>query len=407
MNLTAYHCHPYAKKMQKIRQSFVPYKLLPVLLLPPIIVIYLRLTLWGVNPILTNILIADAILLFLFVFVRIGLLLIECHYGIIPALPPRKSKSAQLLLCRESELHTLLLNSGYRYDCSSSQGIKCGKLTICALLLLLVGMCFVIPVGIYDNLKQFSGILYLGSGSNIDLSDINNYGIYSKGPLADPASIYYKLKGYENVMPSANYPSGGKDLSLYDMQDNELWRGILTYQKRQHFGNYVIQMEGFVYDVFLYVETLNHHFILTDRVRCMKTVPSDGSFTHSNSFYNDTEQIRGEAWYDLINDKVRVRATIKDKKFDVMLGMGPEFQKEVDGYRFKFTGVGKWAHINVMRSRNIVIMKTGALMLAVGLVLFALFPFRRVWIFHGDSVLTVKFRDRKLHRDISGVQVNI
>lgn len=401
MNISDYHTHPYAAALQKLRRSVLSYKVLPVLLLPPVIAIYMRIAYFEVPVVLINVLIADAVFLLLFVFLRVALLLSECRWGLIPVRRPEVRDAVKMPHAGEADLHSLLKEGGYHYASASSQGIKCTRITVTALLMVLAGLSIVVPVGLYDNLKQFSGIVYVGTGEPVKLNSIDYYGVYFNGLLADPADITYKLRGYEHFPPSEKYPQGAKELALTDMQDKELWRGILTPNTRFRYGNYQFYFDDFVFDVFLYIETLQNHHISSERVRCKITAPPDGSFTHKGPLAGEIQKVAGVAWYEPKDDRLRVVAEIKGAKFDVMLGMGPDHMKEVGDIRFKFTGVGKWAHVNVMRVRNILILKIGGGVLLAGAVLYALFPFRRVHVVRGDSGLRVVTRDKRLRERLS------
>lgn len=393
--------HPQAPSLEKLRITLLPIRILALLLLLPVAVIVLRATIWEVPKVVTNLLVVDACLILLFLCARILLALEELRGGLIPRkAPSRKVHSGVTVAAvREEELAALLERNGYRCCLSCGQGIKKSAKTVAAYTLMLCGLLLLIPTGIYDYLHQFSGVTYVGAGDPIALNDMANYGFYSCGPLADYSDIVYKLKGFPNISPSDNYPEGAKELAVLDLAGGELWRGILTPRISHQEGAYRFHFHNFVYDVFLTLNTREDHSLIGEPVRLRVMNQPEGPYTHHGVFYNDA--VKGEAWYDQHTDNVRVRATIKGKSIETIVGMGPDHIKEVDGYRFMHNGVGKWAQINVMRVRHIRLMKTGGILLAVGALLWLMFPLRRFWIVREGEQLQLISSDRTLCRALS------
>lgn len=365
------------ERILQLRTTVFSWKVLALLLLLPLAVIVLRLTIWRVPVLVTNLLALDAILLMLFMG---GLVLAAYGEALLPTIPERQSQSILKwhgVTVERAMALQLAAGQGYCCDYESCTGVRRPATLLLAVLLIILGLFSVIPAGVYDYLRNFSGIAYLGTGNPVPLDSEESYGIYARGALASYAEIGMKMKGYDIILPSRHYPRGGKELALLANDGKELWRGVLVPGGRHRQGDYDFYMEGFVYDLFVGIGTTAGHGLYGSRIRVTPLpTPIDG-YSHHSDFESPPDKVSGEVWFDMQTDRMKIRLNHSGKTVETVLGTAGDSAKEVDGYRFNLAGIGRWAHINILRVRHIPLMKAGAAMLLLGLLLKQLFPVRR------------------------------
>lgn len=383
--------------------ALLSYRTFGILCLLPLIVIILRIKVWAVPRYLTNLMALDMLVMLFFFTGRIGLSLYEWRTGILNRPVPQSLLKRDSLYEQPHTIKDAVSKLGYRYDESSAQGVNRPLGNIFALLSCLCGLWLLVPTGLYDYLYQFSGIVYLGTGEPLSLNVPDNYGAYSRGTLTSYSDIGMKLRGYDIIPPSAEYPQGAKDIAVLDPGGKELWRGLLTPGSRHRQGGYDLYLENFVYDIFIGAGTVKGHGFFNDRIRVYPLKQPSGDYTHYGSFEYPLDKIKGEISFDMKTDRMTVRMTHDGEKVEGHVGMAPESHAEVGGYTFTLSGIGKWTHINVMRVRHINYMKTGGILLLAALVFGILYPARKVWLLPGnDGKMRVCTNDRQLLRLVGG-----
>jgi hypothetical protein len=366
-----------SERIQQAREHVLSRNSLLLLLLLPLVVILLRLTIWRVPVLLTHLLALDALLLMLFISGRILVSYGESRLPVVPArLTPTASTWQSCATGREAALQAAA-GQGYRCDNEAGAGVKLSAAPTIAASLLILGLFCVIPVGVYDYLRNFSGIAYLGTGKPLPLDAEDSYGIYARGPLASYAEIGMKIRGEEIIPPSRHYPLGGKAVVLLANDGTELWRGVFVPGMRHRQGSYDFYMEGFVFDLFVAIGTRDGHGLFGSRVRVTPlATPADG-YTHYSTFEAPLDKVKGEIWFNMETDRTRIRLTHGGKITEALLGTAADSTQTVDGYNFNLAGIGRWAHVNILRVRHVPLMKVGGILLLLGLVSKLLLPVRR------------------------------
>jgi hypothetical protein len=365
------------ERILKLRVGVFSGKTLLLLLMLPVVVIVLRLIIWRVPVLLTHLLALDAILIMLYLIGRVLIAYVESRTARFPERLLRSVQArATITISREIALRTAA-QQGYRCDFESGSGVRSPVTALLAALLLIAGLVSLIPTGVYDYLHNFSGIAYLGTGNPLPLDSEESYGIYARGPLASYAEISMKMKGYDIILPDLTYPQGAKELALLANDGHELWRGVLVPGERHRQGRYDFYMEGFVYDLFVAIGTVEGHGIFGSRVRVVPLPAPVEGYTHTGTFEAPLDKANGTIWFDMRTDRTKIMLKHAGKITEATVGTSGDTVSTVDGYRFNLAGIGRWTHINVLRVRHIYLMKAGGIVLLLGLVLKLLMPVRR------------------------------
>lgn len=350
----------------------------PLFLLIPLLVIVLRILRFPFPG--TNLLLANNLLLLVYLVVRLAALLRRAakphRYG-EESWQPRQGVTIPLT---PDAARKVMEIGGYRFNGAETYGEK-RDVGFWGTVLVHVGLIILLGFGSYDNTHLFTGSFLHGVGKPVPLYDKNTYGFWSKGLLTSYSDIDMKLRVKERFLPSSRYPQGAAEVILLDRDDRELQHGIVDPQRPMSQGRYNICMTRFVYDAWVVVTSTGNLVVFTDWVKLLPRPDTSGTYTHYNDFTSRDGKLAWRAWFDQNSDRMRFQIDKDGRRIvDVVLGMGSEARKETGGFVASLQGIGKWTEFRIIRKRHVPVLIAGGVIALAGLLIRLAFRPRRVWI---------------------------
>lgn len=264
------------------------------------------------------------------------------------------------------------------------------------------GLVLTLAFGTYDNLTHFSGTILLGVGQPVPLYLENSYAEFAKGPLAKTEELDVKFQIKKQHLPSGEWPRGATEAALLSKEGDELRAVTISPGNPISIGGDTkIHMAGIVFDVWVVVQRARDNLILyTGWTRLHPLEEKMEEYTYYGAINEwRFSKVEGELWYDPYNVKLKFQAKKEGKEIsDVVLGLGAEAEKEHEGYRIKFNGIGKWSEIHVARERHKGMLVAGGVIAVLGLLTRISFGQKRVWLEDRDGGTLVRSTDRKAVR---------
>ena len=367
--------------------------LLPLFFIVPLFVITQKSL--GGKFVPTNAMLASNALLLLYILARLVRIILGNRLARSPQ-PRHHLPAGQFFPLSPEEVLEAVSHAGYTCDMDGAYGERGGKTAKWANTLLHAGLALILATGVWDNLREFTGVLFLGGGEPIPLYDKATYSVWSKGLLASYEDIGFKIRNRERFLPSPSYPHGGVEVTLHSRDGGDMWHGVVTPETPHRQGNYDFKMACFIYDIWIVITTVKDHLVYTDWVRFHPLGKPLGIFTHTGEIKDDFHKVYGSAWYDQRTDRLRIQVRYKGEPIEVELGEAPEHRKVVNGYLVQNEGIGRWTQLHVLRHRHIPLLATGGAFFVAGLLMRLLFPLKRVWLEPMEGGCMVSSRDRRL-----------
>jgi hypothetical protein len=320
------------------------------------------------------------------------------RYGPVKFL--RVRKTGEVSLGSES-VRERLVGAGYVFDRDGSYGEKKDR-GFWGALLLHAGLVFVFAFGTYDNLVQLSGTILHGVGQPAPLYEENYYAEFAKGPLAKTEELDIEFQIKKQHLPSVEWPGGATEAALLSKEGDELRRATISPGNPISIGGDMkIHMSGIVFDVWVVVQRDRDNMILyTGWTRLLPLKEKLEEYTYYGAINERSfPKVEGGVWYDPYNAKLKFQAKKEGKEIsDVVLGLGREAEKEYEGYRIKFNGIGKWSEMHVARERHKGMLIAGGVIAVLGLLARIAFRQRRVWLEDREGGTFVRSTDREALR---------
>ncbi|HEY6871684.1 MAG TPA: hypothetical protein VI298_03035 [Geobacteraceae bacterium] len=235
------------------------------------------------------------------------------------------------------------------------------------------GLFLMLLIGVWDNLRQFSGTIIQGPGAGFDLSKSDNYYHLIAGPLAFSTGLP-SLKVTRQVFPDDKYPMGGTEISLFNREEKRVGGAFLDAAKGPYgYGGYDIYLNGLLADAALTIKTNGSagNDVFDDAVK-LRPLYGDkvGDFTLAGTFNTRTGD-DGVALYDPAHNIFRITLTHAGKK---VMETDYQFQggyreKQEGKYVASILGMGHWSEIHVVRRRHMGLIIAGAIVAALGVVM--------------------------------------
>lgn len=281
---------------------------------------------------------------------------------------------------------------GFRFDAAGFYGEKRG-LGYLGTILLYGGLFFVLLVGTWENLRQFSGTVIKGPGAALDLSQAEKYYHLVSGPLASPASLPL-LKVTKQIFPGSTHPMGATEISLYDKNGKGIGGAFLDPMKEPcRFGGYDVYLNGLLADLALQIRTKGSfdNDVFDDAVKVRPLYGNKvGDFTLYGPFTTPAGD-DGEVWYDPTHNVFRIALSRKGVKlFETDYTFQAYREKEEGKYVVSILGMGHWSEIHVVRRRHMPLVFMCGIVAAVGLLMRLVFPPQRVWLEETENGNRVK-----------------
>ncbi|HEY6838306.1 MAG TPA: cytochrome c biogenesis protein ResB [Geobacteraceae bacterium] len=345
----------------------------------------------------TNLLLANNLLLLTYLTVRLVLLLRGAARALRYREDSFRPKKGTTVSLSGDAVRQHLEGSGYRFNDTCSYGEK-REVGYWGTVLMHAGLVLLLVFGSYDNMHTFTGSFLLGVGDPLPLYEKGVYRFWSQGLLTSYNDIDMKLKVRERFLPSERYPAGATEIVLLDKKGNELQQGVVDPRTSMSQGHYTVGMTRFVYDAWVVVTTTPGNLVVfTDWIKLLPRADASGTYTHYNDFTSPDGKVAWRAWFDQAHDRLRFQMD-KDGRgiVDVVLGMGPEYRKDVAGYSTTLQGIGKWTEFRIVRKRHVPVLIAGGLIALLGLLVRMVYRARRVWVEQAGDGSVIRTTDRRL-----------
>jgi hypothetical protein len=267
------------------------------------------------------------------------------------------------------------------------------------------GLLFLLSVGMWENLNQFSGTLLMGVGNPKSLAVDKTYLKIIKGAMAT-ASDLPKLQILRQILPNAEYPLGATEIALSTDEGAELSKGIIEPYKPIHYKNYDINLAKYLFDANISISFKDNKYLFSDFVKLQPLVKKKGKYSYFSGF--TTGIYGGEIYYEPSAKELNLILS-KDGKteFDTALVFQNDTSKTIGDYIIKFDKLGQWSEIHVSRRRHVRFIVMGGIAAAMGVLLRLLIRPQRIWFADaGAEVCQVKYIGSSARRLIEGLRKN-
>jgi hypothetical protein len=244
-----------------------------------------------------------------------------------------------------------------------------------------LSFAFVLAVGSYDYLTQFSASVMLGTGEPTPIMEKKRYIGFTQGMFfsLDPR---YRLQLLEQERPRVSNQKGSAMVAMLDEDGRELTRGRLSPERNLEYGDIVISYNSFVYSIWLVIEK-DDHIYLTDWA-VMKWIPGAvEGYTMNGAVSNELSKMSADVWIDPATEDFVVSATLDGQPVVEKLHIDsslPRLTAVESGFIVTVTGVGRWSDLQIKRKRHVAALKLGALIALAGLLVRAFVRPRRAWV---------------------------
>ena len=264
------------------------------------------------------------------------------------------------------------------------------------------GLFFLLLIGTWDNLRQFSGTLIKGPGIALDLSKADKYYHLITGPLASPAG-FPSLKVTKQVFPDSTYPYGASEIKLYSRNGKYLDGAFIDAAKGPYrYGGYDIYVARLLADIALTIKTKGseENNVFDDAVKLWPLYDKKvGDFSLRGEFATPAGD-DGDVLYDPVHDVFKITLTHKGK---AVVSTDYTFQayreKEEGNFVVSVQGMGHWTEIHIVRRRHMPLMLIGAVVAALGVLLRIFFRPQRVWLEEGEQGCRIRYVGKNPMRD--------
>jgi len=295
----------------------------------------------------------------------------------------RCAKCAPVILERPAaQVRGDLAKAGFRFDNDQNYGEKRNPGYL-GVTLIYGGLTLLLTIGVWDNLRQFSGTVIKGPGAPIDLSVAEKYYHLVTGPLASPAGIPL-LKVTKQIFPDKTYPLGATEIALIGKDGKRVGGAFIDGNKGPYsYGGYDYFLNGLLVDFALTIKTKGsfENNVFDDAVKLMPLYENKaGDFSLYGTFTTPSGD-EGEAWFDPTHEVFKIALTHGGKKIlDTDFVFQRYREKEAGDYVVSILGAGHWSEIHIVRGRHMSLLIAGGILALFGLLLRVLFRPQRVWL---------------------------
>jgi len=266
-------------------------------------------------------------------------------------------------------------DAGYRFD--DSYGEK-HTLSYLGMTLLYGGLFLALAVGSFENLRQFSCVMFHNAGMSAALDDPQQYLKANLGPLASLKGMP-RLQIKKMILPCPQWPKGAIEISLTDDKAKVLTEGTLENKgKPLTYNGMEYYFTRFLYDFILEIGTKNNYLEFSDTVKFEPMVTPINGYTHSVKFKG--ERLKWNALLDPQRMAIKLAGGKEKKLVEGEIVFRRDQVAYAGEYDVKIGGMAQWAEIHIMRPRHMYIVYLGGALALIGLLMRLLFHPQRVWL---------------------------
>lgn len=275
------------------------------------------------------------------------------------------------------EVRAVLRDAGYSFNAAGSYGEK-RDLGYMGTTFLYAGLFLLLATGLWDNLRQFSGVLLDGVGVATDLNRITSYRSIDRGFFtAVPASLPW-MQIENQYLPDATYPMGATDLSLIS-QDGKVRKLLLKPGDTVSVGAYDMYMGKLVFEAEILIKRSDTDQPLFDSmVPLNQLVQKRGAYSFYGLFQG--YDLGGGVYYQPEKNNLMVVVGRGGTKVVTDLVFQADRQVAQGDYTIACEKMGQWSEIHVVRRRHNGLMLFGGIVALMGLLLRIAIRPQRVWL---------------------------
>jgi len=274
------------------------------------------------------------------------------------------------------EARGVLREAGYVFTAEGSYGEK-HTLSYPATTVFYAGLFLLLAVGIWGNLRQFSGTVLDGMGRATKLSKIESYRRVSRGALATNLDDLPQMLITKQLFPDDIYPRGATEVALLS-PDGKEQKSLLKPGEPVRYGDYTITMAKLVFEPEIVIRAKDSKVLFDAFVRLDPLVEKRGPFTFYGAF--EGVDLVGGAYYQPERSLLKVVISRGDKKNVAEMAFQVDQQVAQGDYILSCAKMGQWSEINIERRRHMGLLAVfGVIALVGALVRLAVRP-QRVWL---------------------------
>jgi hypothetical protein len=292
----------------------------------------------------------------------------------------RRPRKALLLINRPvDQVRADFAGEGYRFDQVGRYGEKRNH-ALLGSTIIYGGLLLVLLIGTYDYMFQFSGSVFNGVGSPMDMSDPRGYYSVAKGPLTSISGLP-RMQIKRQILPNSEWPKGAVEIALLKKKGDVLATGIVERGgKPLRYKGYDYYFNRSLFDAILNITTNKGFIELDSFIKFQPLNKPEGKYTFYSSF--NGERYRWNALFD--PERKAMRLVAQDKQgtqvADGEIIFQQELQKEMGSLVVRFNGLSSWSEMHIVHARHMYLLVVGALIAAIGALLRLAVRPQRVWL---------------------------
>jgi hypothetical protein len=291
---------------------------------------------------------------------------------------PRRSVTLSLPV---SEVRGMLNTAGYAFTGNGGYGEKrdLGYLGTTAVY---GGLLILLSVGVWDNLRHFSGALLDSTGPSTELNKVESYRNVNKGPLAAGLDSLPRMLVIGQHLPDITYPMGATEVSFMSADGRER-RSVLKPGYPVRYGDFEIYMTKFVFEPQIVIKTRDGRTMFDALVRLDPLVERRGGFDFYGPFVGAT--LVGGVYYQPEKSLMKVVITRDNKRVVADMTFQVDQQVVKGDYLLSCAKMGQWSEIHVVHRRHKALLWIGGAVAVIGFLLRIANRPQRVWLEAADG----------------------
>jgi hypothetical protein len=287
-----------------------------------------------------------------------------------------RPRSAVSLLIPRVETQQVLSNAGYSFVPEGTYGEK-KDFGYLGTTIFYVGLFILLSVGIWDNMRQFSGTLLDGMGPATKLSRVQSYSRIHKGSFPAKIDLLPQLVITKQVFPDDNLPKGATEIALFS-DDGKEQKRILVPGNPIRYGDFDISMTKLVFEPQIVIKTTDGTVLFDELVKLDPLLQKRGVF----SFYGLYQgyNLGGGIYYQPEKNNLMVVVSRGEKKAVSEMVFQVDQQVTQGGYVISCAKMGQWSEIQVIHRRHQGLLVIGGIIAFIGLLLRTIIRPQRVWL---------------------------
>ena len=291
---------------------------------------------------------------------------------------PARSSERKLAAARQREK---LASAGYLFDAGGRYGER-PDLGYLGTAILYGGLTMILLVGTLDNLREYSGAVVTGPGTAVPMMQAQTF---QKGLLVSLEKMPL-VQVRRQFKPDGQYPGGATDIALLSHDGKLLASGITAPGKPLYYGGVVYEMSRFMFDTTIAVSQGGAPAVGGD-IRLKPLPVKQGDYGYYGKVPNNLAAgIHGDAWYNPAQQSLKLILTLNGKQiFGDYLQTLTRTSVTNGIYNVNFLRLGQWSDIRLVTTRHLFLMKLGAVVALIGLLMRLLIRPKRVWLEETDE----------------------